>query len=148
MEAGGIVLEDPDYLEKLMGGEARAAEPGGKVSIPAGLWPGRPSDPDARVVVIDEDQGVVVAIGVIPGYVSPYVIPSTTESCFVPASMIEMHHATLDPASFEGRQVLAEMPAVAVSVEMVRMHSGKLQGLHMFHNLQGPGGGTPWVAAK
>jgi hypothetical protein len=48
---------------------------------------------------------------------------------------------------FEGRRVLVEMPAVAVTVQMLRFHSGKIQGLQMIHNLQGPGGGTPWVKA-
>jgi len=28
------------------------------------------------------------------------------------------------------------------------MHSGKLQGMHLFNNLVAPGGGTPWVAKK
>ena len=44
--------------------------------------------------------------------------------------------------------MLVEMPAVAVTTQIVRLHSGKLQGLHMFHNLQGPGGGTPWVSGR
>ncbi len=145
MEAGGIVLEDPDYLDALFPENAKPRTSSRKVSIPAGLWPGRPSDPDARVVLIDEDQGVVVAMATVAGFVSPYLITDTTESCFVPAEMIDMHNRTLSPEKFAGRQALVEMPAVAASVELVRMHSGKLQGLHMFHNLQGPGARTPWV---
>lgn len=148
MEAGGIVLEDPYYLDLLMDGRLQERPSTEKVSIPAGLWPGRPADPDARVVAADEDQGIVVAIGVVPGFVSPYVVPSMTESCFVPAAMIEMHRRTLDPEMFAGRHVLLEMPAVAVTVQMLRLHSGKLQGLQMIHNLQGPGGGTPWVIPR
>ncbi len=145
MEAGGIVMEDPDYLDALFPENAQPRTSNERVSIPAGLHPGRPGDRKARVVALDEEQGIAVAIGVIPGFVSPYLIPGTTESCFVPAEMIEMHYRTLSPEKFVGRQALLEMPAVAVSVELVRLHSGKLQGLHMFHNLQGPGGGTPWV---
>jgi hypothetical protein len=148
MEAGGVVLEDPEYLDALFGGEPKAGGSAERVSIPAGLGPGRPSDPNARVAVIDEEQGVVVAIGVVPGFVSPYVVRNATESCFVPAEMMHMHLRTLKPESFKDRKVLVEMPAVAVTVEVVRMHSGKIQGLQMFHNLQGPGGGTPWVKAK
>jgi len=146
METGGVVLEDPSYLERLFGGNAPTADSTERVPIVAGLGPGRPSDPRARVVVVDEEQGIVVAIGVIPGFVSPYVVPDATESCFVPAEMIAMHHRTLDEEMFAGRRVLREMPAVAVTVQLVRYHSGKLQGLQLFHNLQGPGGGTPWVA--
>jgi hypothetical protein len=59
-----------------------------------------------------------------------------------------MHYRTLDPELFKNRQVLVEMPAVAITVELVRFHSGKIQGLQMFSNLQGPGGGTPWVKAE
>jgi len=62
--------------------------------------------------------------------------------------MIILHHRTLDEETFPGRQVLMEMPAVAVTVQLVRYHSDKFQGLHLFHNLQGPGGGTPWVAGR
>jgi len=146
MEAGGIVLEDPDYLDALFPEDAKPRTPGEKVSIPAGLWPGRPSDPNARVVAIDEEQGIVVAIGRVPGFVSPYLIPGTTESCFVPAEMIHMHNRTLAPEKFAGRRALLEMPAVAMTVELVRLHSGKLQGLHMYSNVMGPGAETPWVA--
>jgi hypothetical protein len=145
MEAGGVVLEDPDYLAALFGGEPKAGESAERVAIPAGIGPGRPSDPHARVVVVDEEQGIVVAIAIIPGFVSPYVIRSATESCFVPTEMMHMHVRTLDPEMFTGRQVLVEMPAVAVTTQIVRLHSGMIQGMQMFHNLQGPGGGTPWV---
>jgi len=145
MEAGGIVFEDPYYVDLLFDGEAKPRTSYEKVSIVAGLGPDRPSDPNARVVVIDEEQGIVVAIGLVPGFVSPYVVPSTTESCFVPTPMIAMHHRTLDPEMMKGRQLLTEMPAVGVSVQLVRMHSGRLQGLHMYNVLQGPGGGSPWV---
>ena len=145
MEAGGIVLEDPEYLDTLFPESAPVRTTAEHVSIPAGLMPGRPSDPDARVVLIDEEQGVVVAIAVIPGFVSPYLVARATESCFVPREMIHMHDRTLSPEKFAGRQAIIEMPAAAVSVEVIRMHSGKLQGLHMFHSLQGPGGKTPWT---
>ncbi len=147
MEAGGVVLEDPEYLELLFAGEIKEGGSGEKVPIPAGLGPGRPSDPDARVAVIDEEQGIVVVIGVVPGFVSPYVVTSTTESCFVPAEMMHMHYKTLRSEMFAGRRLLVEMPAVAVTCEVVRLHSGHIQGIQLFHNLQGPGGGTPWVAA-
>jgi hypothetical protein len=147
MEVGGVVLEDPEYLDLLMTGELQERVSSEPRSIPAGLGPDRPSDPKARVVAIDEEQGVVVAIGVIPGFVSPYVVTKTTESCFVPAEMIHMHYKTLRPEMFAGRRMLVEMPAVAVNCELVRMHSGKIQGIQLFNKMQAPGGGTPWVKA-
>jgi hypothetical protein len=145
MELGGVVLEDPDYIDLLMTGEIHERESDEHVPIPAGLGPGRPSDPKARVVVIDEEQGIAVAIGVIPGFISPYVVTKTTETCFVPAQMIEMHYKTLRPEMFPGRKIPVEMPAVAVNCQLVRLHSGTLQGIHLFNRLVAPGGGTPWV---
>jgi hypothetical protein len=147
MEVGGVVLEDPEYLDLLMTGELAKRDSDERMPIPAGLGLGRPSDPKARVVAIDEDQGIVVAIGVIPGFVSPYVVTKATESCFVPAEMIQMHYKTLRPEMFAGRQLLVEMPAVAVNCQVVRLHSGKIQGIQLFNKMQGPGGGTPWVTA-
>ena len=75
------------------------------------------------------------------------MITNATESCFVPAEMMQMHYRTLRPEMFVGRQVLVEMPAVAVNCQVVRLHSGQIQGMQLFNNLQGPGGGTPWVTA-
>lgn len=148
MEVGGIVYEDPEYLETLSTGTSKNVASTEKVTIPAGLWPGRPQDPDARVCVIDEDQGIVVSFAVVDGFVSPYLIPDATESCFVPACMIEMHHKTIKRGAYKGRKVMTEMPASVVAIEMVRMHSGKVQGMHRYMNLQGPGGRTPWVTRK
>ncbi|HSV51165.1 MAG TPA: hypothetical protein VLJ57_03535, partial [Burkholderiaceae bacterium] len=67
-----------------------------------------------------------------------------TETCFVPACMIEMHHKTIKRDAYKGRKVMTELPASVVAIEMVRMHSGKVQGMHRYMNLQGPGGRTPW----
>lgn len=145
MEVGGVVYEDPEYIDLLMTGAVQKRASDKHVPIPAGLGPGRPSDPNARVVAVDEEQGIVVAIGVIPGFVSPYVVTKATESCFVPAQMIEMHNKTLRPEMFAGRQLLEEMPATAVNCQLIRLHSGKVQGIHLFNKLVAPGGGTPWV---
>ena len=145
MEVGGVVLEDPEYIDLLMTGEIQKHDSDENVPIPAGIGPGRPSDPKARVVVVDEEQGVAVAIGVIPGFVSPYVVTKATESCFVPAEMIQMHHKTLRSEMFAGRQMLEEMPAVAVNCQAVRLHSGLIQGIHLFNKMVAPGGRTPWV---
>ncbi len=145
MEVGGVVYEDPEYIDLLMTGQVQKRESDEHMPIPAGIGPGRPTDPKARVVAVDEEQGIVVAIGVIPGFVSPYVVTNATEACFVPAEMLEMHYKTLRPEMFAGRQMLIEMPATAVNCELVRMHSGKVQGIHLFNKLVAPGGGTPWV---
>lgn len=145
MEIGGIVYEDPDYLQTLSNPDEVAPESKELVTISGGLWPGRPQDRNARVVVVDEENGVVISAGIVQGYVCPYVVAKETGSCFVPACMIEQHRRTLDPEMFKGRNVIKEMAACASTVEMVRFHSGKIQGMHRYIHLQGPGATSPWV---
>lgn len=147
MEMGGVVYEDPEYLDLLMDAAGEAHEkhaPDALITIPAGLWPVRPGDEEARVLAIDEEQGVVVSFGTIPGYVSPYVVTKTTGSCFVPARMIEMHHKTLKEERYKGRNIMQEMPTQGFTCEMVRYHSGKIQGVHRYVKLAGTGARSPW----
>ncbi len=146
MELGGVVYEDPDYMDLMMTGRLQPRESDAKVTMSMGLAPFRPTDPDARVVAVDEEQGIVVVTAMLPGFVSPYVVPKTTESCFVPAQMIEMHRRTVIPEWLPGRRVLVEMPANCASTQVLRMHSGKLQGLQLFNSLTAPGGASPWPA--
>ena len=85
---------------------------------------------------------------VVHGFVSPYLVTNATESCFVPATMIEDHRnylKSLDPEAVKGRKILREMPASMAVVEVVRFHSNQIQGMHRYMNLQGPGAGSPWV---
>lgn len=148
MEAGGVVFEDAEYLENLQSGKdttAKSCSSNDKVTIPAGLWQERPQDYNARVPVIDTEQGIVVAIGVVEGFVCPYLTSADTGSCFVPAGMIGMHKKTLDVSRYAGRQVIKQLPATGVTAEIVRYHSGKIQGMHRFVNLQAYKGGSPWV---
>ena len=98
------------------------------------------------MVAVNEEQGIVVVTAMLPGFVSPYVVPKTTELCFVPAQMIEMHRRTVIPEWLPGRRVLVEMPANCASTQVLRMHSGKLQGLQLFNSLTAPGGASPWPA--
>ena len=111
MEIGGVVYEDPEYLENLSNedGAKSVNKSTELVTIPAGLWPMRPTDPNARVIAIDEEQGIVVASAVIDGFVCPYVVPGETASCFVPGCMIEMHRNTVDLEKLKGKQVISEI---------------------------------------
>ncbi len=146
-EIGGIVYEDAEYLDNLQGTDDNkaAAATKTKVTIPAGLWPMRPQDPNARVIAVDVEQGIVVSTGQIDGYVCPYITADETSTCFVPACMIEMHNKTLDTNQYKGRKVPHQMAAVGTTVEILRYHSGKIFGMHRYVNLQGPGAVSPWV---
>jgi len=150
MEMGGVVYEDPDYLVAVTPPEGKKEKSADKklVTIPCGMISTRPGDPDARVAVIDEDQGIVVSLGVVEGFVSPYLTTRATESCFVPTSMIEDHRKYLKSLSsdqLKNRNILQEMPASVAVMEVIRYHSNQIQGMHRFMNLQGPGAGSPWV---
>jgi hypothetical protein len=152
MEMGGIVYEDPDYLKAVDPyGNTKEEKPVAKklVTIPCGLIPTRPGDPNARVAVIDEEQGIVISFGTVNGMVSPYLLKTVTETCFVPDSMIAQHREylkSLNPADLKDRNILREMPASVNTIEMIRFHSNQIQGMHRLMNLQGPGAGSPWVS--
>lgn len=75
MELGGVVYEDPDYMDLMMTGRLQPRESDAKVTMSMGLAPFRPTDPDARVVAVNEEQGIVVVTAMLPGFVSPYVVP-------------------------------------------------------------------------
>lgn len=145
MESGGVVHEHREYVDLLATGELHPHEPGETVTLNIGLPDFRPTDPQARVAVVDEEQGVVVAIAVVPGFVSPTLTSDMTKSAFVPAAMIDMHNRTLLREWLEGRQVLLEMPATSVTCQVIRFHSGLIQGSQLWNRLQGPGAGTPWA---
>jgi hypothetical protein len=152
MEMGGIVYEDPDYLKAVDPyGESKKTEAAVNklVTIPCGLIPTRPGDPNARVAVIDEEQGIVIAFGTVSGMISPYLLKTVTETCFVPDSMIAQHREYLKGLKQEDlkdRNILREMPASVNTIEMIRFHSNQIQGMHRLMNLQGPGAGSPWVS--
>jgi len=110
--------------------------------------PVRPRDPDARIIAIDEDQGIVVVTGIVPGFTAPYVVRDANESCFVPAAMIAQHDRTLVGDWAKGRRVIQQMPATCVSTHMLRLHSGLLQGLQMFNCLTATGGHSPWTVPR
>ncbi len=148
MELGGVVFEDPDYLDLLMTGQLRGGPDRPKASMKAGLMPVRPKDPHARIVAIDEAQGIVVVTGLVPGFTSPYVVRDANESCFVPREMIDQHHRTLVGDWRSGKSVIREMPATCVSTQVLRLHSGMLQGLQMFNCLTATGARSPWSLAE
>jgi hypothetical protein len=107
MENGRVVAEDAEVAESvapaaLAAKEAAAAKaPAAKAAAPVkavakvsktvpihcGNPPIRPTDPQARTDIIDEEQGVVVSLAVVHGVAEPYVITNPTESAFVPNSM-------------------------------------------------------------
>ncbi|MCR5082567.1 MAG: hypothetical protein K6B15_03745 [Parasporobacterium sp.] len=134
MEAGSVVREHIDYISAMAVDGAPAANfanvpESGRIAMPMlEMFPVRPEDLNARVLVVDESQGTIAVIGKVDGFVSPYIVSNETSTCFVPKEMIEMHRRTLTEERMKGQKLLEEMPATAVTLQIVRFHSGKIQG--------------------
>ena len=131
MEAGGLVMENVEYAKKLTPNPDALVVPEGQVRIPMGfgLGPIRPFGEDMRIVCIDEEKGLVVAVACMDGYVSPYIVSDETSSCFVPKPMIEMHRSTLTPEMFDGQSACREMYATAENTTVAKFYEGKIQYL-------------------
>lgn len=145
MEQGGVVHEFAEFHDLLMGVDTGPHAPEDTVVMPYGLAPFRPSDPKARVVAADVEQGLVVTIGMVPGYILPTVTSAANISAFVPASMREMHARSVLPKWLEGRSVIDEIEVMCVSMHVLRMFDGKLQASEMFNSLTGAGARSVWV---
>ncbi len=129
MEAGGLVMENVEYAKLLTPNPDALEIPEGQIRIPMGfgLGPIRPFGEDLRILCIDEEKGLVVAMGCMDGYVSPYIVSDETSSCFVPMPMIEMHRSTLSPKLFEGETACKEMYASAENTTIAKFYDGKIK---------------------
>jgi hypothetical protein len=158
MENGKVVAENPDVL-KAIGGpvtgdtakvehKASRVNADGTVAVPCGNPPNRPTDKHARTTIIDEEQGIVVSMAVVPGVAEPYLVTTPTESAFVPDALLQPYMDMLNKQLASGRYKAASvrpMSATAAVSEVHRIYDGKLQGLHLLVNLGAPGSSSPWV---
>ena len=150
MEQGGVVHEDPDYLALLSSGEMSDLPVGseGGTMEGMGLFPFRPHDDHSRLLAIDEKQGIVVSAATVYGYVSEHVTRAGgAQSAFVPDAMMENHLKTVMPKWMEGRTVMTQMRAACISIQMFRLHSGKIQGMQMFNYVVPVNGDAVWSGA-
>jgi hypothetical protein len=159
MENGKVVAENPDVLKAIGGPVTRDAakverrvskvNADGTVPVPCGNPPNRPTDKHARTTIIDEEQGVVVSMAVVPGVAEPYLVTNPTESAFVPDALLQpytdMLKKQLSSGSYNASAV-RPMSATAAVAEVHRIYDGRLQGLHLLVNLGAPGSSSPWVA--
>jgi hypothetical protein len=158
MENGKVVAENPDVL-KAIGGPVTGDAPkagrrlskvnaDGTVPVPCGNPPNRPTDKHARTTIIDEEQGVVVSMAVVPGVAEPYLVTKPTESAFVPNALSQPYTDMLNKQLASGRykdSAVRPMSATAAVAEVHRIYDGRLQGLHLLVNLGAPGSSSPWV---
>ncbi|WP_221800913.1 hypothetical protein [Oceanobacter mangrovi] len=151
VEMGGRVVEDPDALKTLMPGDDLATDRPLKhgVSVPC-TFDKRPEAKNARILV-DEETGIVVSFGVVPGIVYPSFIEKGSESTFVPTEIKDgfenLPAEMRDPnkaGSTSFVPVLKQMESTMAVAEMTRFYDGKVQGVQRYMNMQPIGGNSPW----
>lgn len=145
MEAGGLVYENVGYAQALSPVPlTNIPEGANRIPMEFGLGPIRPNGSDFRILAIDEEKGLVVAIGCMDGYVSPYIVSDETSSCFVPVPMIPMHRSTLKPEDFNGVSACKEMLATAENTTIAKFYDGKIQYLTQNIKLKTYGAPGTW----
>jgi hypothetical protein len=148
MENGKVVAEHAEVAQAV-GGTPGKVNADGSVPIPCGAPPQRPTDSKARVEIVDEVQGIVVAQAVVHGVTEPYLATTPTESAFIPNQILAPYHKMLEQQKRSGKNTspaLKTMAATGAVVEIHRVYDNKLQGQHLLVNLGAPGSRSPWVA--
>ncbi|WDS35032.1 hypothetical protein [Pseudoxanthomonas sp.] len=141
LEAGSKVI-DPG-----LGDSDRPGDP----NAPLGCMfpPFRPVDSKAREIVIDEELGIVVDAGMVPGRVYPYPFYGHMISAFIPDQMKQAQDAQqqwLDKQLVgKGAGLVKPMPAVGETMQVLQVYDGKLQGSQINVHLLGPGSRSLWV---
>lgn len=145
MESGGIVFESPAYIRAL-NPMFVSDEPTRLIRepIPFGIHPGKPDDPNGRVLAVDVEQGLAVVAIDVDGFVSPYVVPDETSTVFAPSTLIEAHREAMSGGVLDTDNTLIETPASAITYTIVRYQKGELLGIHQFSLTEAPGARSPW----
>ena len=145
MESGGTVRENTGY-GRLINPHIADCFPKEdmRVPIPFGVAPHRPNGNDTRVMAIDEEKGLIVAVSYMDGFVSPYLVSDETSTCFVPLTMIDNHRLSLLPEYFEGKSAFIEMRASAENVTIIKYFDQKMYRITQNINLKPYGCRSPW----
>lgn len=154
VEMGGRVVEDPEALKAIMpADDLSQRKVAGGVSVPC-TAPDRPGDPRARVIV-DQEQGVSVSLGIVPGQVYGSFITPGLESTFVPLAMSagfeRLPQKVRDPNSVKGAPqvpVIRTLPASMTVAEMTKFNGNTIVGVQRYLHIQPTGSGSPWVAEQ
>jgi hypothetical protein len=155
VEMGGRVVEDPEALKAIMPKDDLShRQIVGGVSVPC-TAPDRPEDLQARLIV-DEEQGVSVSLGVVPGVVFGSFITPGLESTFVPKAMAagfeRLPQKMRDPNTAKSGStgvayvpVIRTFPASMAVAEMTKFHGKTIEGVQRYLHIQPIGSGSPWV---
>lgn len=110
-------------------------------------WPSsHPVDNNARVgLVIDEELGLVITSGIIPGLVFGYA----NVSAFIPNTIVAAQTAQYewlaDAAAAGYTGLLTPMAATGETLEVLQYYDGALQAMQINVYLSGPNMTSPWL---
>ncbi|KAH2775957.1 hypothetical protein KXW38_000875, partial [Aspergillus fumigatus] len=152
MENGEISNEDPEVLKYLMPSDVAGAKlqknARGNAIVPCAAPPERPTDKKNRVVVVDEEQGIVIAMAMMDGKFAPYLVENPSTSAFVPNDILEPYEVVLREQAKTGKfnqPRIKNMDVTAQVTEMYRYYDGKIQAMHLLFNMEPKGATSPWV---
>jgi hypothetical protein len=146
IEAGTHVI-DPG----LPGVPPPASQPGRDPNQPLGCVfpPFRPTDLQARPIVVDSELGIVVVAGMVPGRVFPYPYYGHMISAFIPDDMKQPQDAQtkwFEQAQRRGGEpLLRPAAATGMTMQVLQFYDGKLQGEQINVHLGPPGKRSVWL---
>ncbi|MBT0670663.1 hypothetical protein HT136_20045 [Novosphingobium profundi] len=112
--------------------------------------PFRPTDKQARTIVIDDELGIVVDAAVIRGMVYPYPWHGRMISAFIPVDMAEpakMQDDWIKRHMGEHKApIVKPMPATGEVMQVLQYYDGKLQASQINVYLGSKGALSDWVA--
>ncbi|MHB9862104.1 hypothetical protein [Streptomyces sp. YIM S03343] len=109
----------------------------------------RPADSKARDLVIDEELGIVVTGGMVPGKVYPYPQDGKMISAFIPDDMKAAQQAQQEwyekKVAEGGSALVAPTTATGVTLNLFQYYDSKIQAHQINVNLSGAGVESAWV---
>lgn len=146
LEAGSHVI-DPGLGPEFQALRAHPDKPLGCMFPPF-----RPTDLDARTIVIDQKLGIVVDAGMVAGKVYPYPFFGHMISAFIPDDMKRAQVTQkrwYKRMSREGEgSLLKPAAATGVTFQVLQFYNGELQGSQINVHLERPGVRSIWVARQ
>lgn len=152
MENGEISNEDPEVLKYLLPSDVAASQvhkdAAGRALVPCAAPPERPTDKKARIDVVDEEQGIVIAAAMFDGIDQPYLVENPTTSAFVPSDIMAPYLGVLKAQAATGQFTQPRVkgwPVTASVIEMYRYYGGRIHSMHLLFNMEPEGSKNPWV---
>jgi len=152
MENGQRSNENPDVLKYLLPSDADMSkvqkDSYGMDIVPCAAPPERPTDKNARVTVVDEEKGIVIASAIMSGEDQPYLVENPTTSAFVPNDIMQPYLDVLKAQDATGKFTqprVRSWPVTASVTELYRYYDGKIQGMLLLFNMEPYGSTSPWV---